>query len=163
MIVKNKLHPDVLAWEVEMPDLNIDAENLDYELQDGSLFGGLSTRFENKNSILLKKIKNSLNINYIKEKVPNYKEIDIKIFKDIPGFKLFPHLDAPHHKAFLMFNLTNNIDSTTFHNTQKEFLCKGPNKKNMGVFHLLRTKPEILHAIENTSDKNRYTAIAFIK
>ena len=163
MIIKEKLHPDVLAWEVEMPNLGIDAENLDYKLQDGSLFGGLSTRFENKNSILLKKIKNSLNIDYIKEKVPEYKEIDIKIFKDIPGFKLFPHLDAPHHKAFLMFNLTNNIDSTTFYNAEKKFLCKGPNKKNMGVFHLLRTKPEILHAIENTSNKNRYTAIAFIK
>jgi len=163
VIIKEKLHPDVLAWEVEMPNLGIDAENLDYKLQDGSLFGGLSTRFENKNSILLKKIKNSLNIDYIKEKVPEYKEIDIKIFKDIPGFKLFPHLDAPHHKAFLMFNLTNNIDSTTFYNAEKKFLCKGPNKKNMGVFHLLRTKPEILHAIENTSNKNRYTAIAFIK
>ena len=163
MIVKDKLHPDVLAWEIEMPDLGIDAENLDYKLQDGSLFGGLSTRFENKNILLLKKIKNSLNINFIKEKVPEHKEIDIKIFKDIPGFKLFPHEDAPHHKAFLMFNLTNNIDSTMFYDAEKKFLCKGPNKKNKGVFHILRTKPPILHAIENTSNKNRYTAIAFIK
>ena len=56
MIVKDKLHPDVLAWEIEMLDLGIDAENLDYKLQDGSLFGGLSTRFENKNILLLKKI-----------------------------------------------------------------------------------------------------------
>ena len=153
----------MLAWEIEMPDLGIDAENLDYKLQDGSLFGGLSTRFENKDSILLKKIKNSLNIDYIKEKAPKYKEIDIKIFKDIPGFKLFPHEDAPHHKAFLMFNLTNNVDSTTFYDAEKKFLCKGPNKKYKGVFHILRTKPPILHAIENTSNKNRYTAIAFIK
>ena len=163
MIVKNKLHKDVLAWEIEIPDLSIDAENLDYKLQDGSLFGSLSTRFENKDSILLKKIKNLLNIDYIKEKVPEHKEIDIKIFKDIPGFKLFPHEDAPHHKAFLMFNLTDNIDSTTFYDAEKKFLCKGPNKKNTGVFHLLHTKPIILHAIENTSNKNRYTAIAFIK
>ena len=163
MIVKDKLHSDVLAWEIEMPDLGIDAENLDYELQDGSLFGGLSTRFENKDSVLLKKIKNSLNIDYIRKKVPEYKEINIKIFKDIPGFKLFPHEDAPHHKAFLMFNLTNNTNSTSFYNVEKNFICKGSNKKNKGVFHLLHTKPIILHAIENTSNKNRYTAIAFIK
>ena len=50
MIIKEKLHPDVLAWEVEMPDLGINAKNLDYKLQDGSLFGGLSTRFENEKS-----------------------------------------------------------------------------------------------------------------
>ena len=163
MIIKEKLHPDVLAWEIEMPDLGIDAENLDYKLQVDSLFGRLSTRFENKDSILLKKIKNSLNIDYIKEKVPEYKEIDIKIFKDIPGFKLFPHEDVPYHKAFLMFNLTDNIDSTTFYDAEKKFLCKGQNKKYKGVFHILHTNPKIMHAIENTSNKNRYTAIAFIK
>ena len=163
MIVKNKLHKDVLAWEIEMPDLNIDAENLDYKLQDGSLFKKITTRFENHDQDLKDKILSFLDIDYIKEKVPEHKEIDIKIFKDIPGFKLFPHEDAPHHKAFLMFNLTNNIDSTMFYDAEKKFLCKGPNKKNKGVFHILRTKPPILHAIENTSNKNRYTAIAFIK
>ena len=34
MIVKDKLHKDVLAWEVEIEDLNIDVENLDYKLQE---------------------------------------------------------------------------------------------------------------------------------
>ena len=47
MIVKNKLHDDVLAWEIEVEDLNIDVEDLDYKLQDGSLFKKITTRFEN--------------------------------------------------------------------------------------------------------------------
>ena len=94
-----------------------------------------------------------------------YSEDDelIKIFKDLPGFKLEPHVDIREHKAFLMINLVDNVDSTTFHDFFDKFLVKGPNKKNIGVFHLLHTKPKIRHAVENTSDKNRYTAIAFIK
>ncbi len=163
MIVKNKLHEDVLAWEVEVKDLNIDVKNLDYKLQDGSLFKKITTRFENHDQNLKDKILSFLDIDYIKEKVPDYKKIDIKIFKDLPGFKLEPHVDIKEHKAFLMINLVDNVDSTTFHDFFDKFLVKGPNKKNIGVFHLLHTKPKIRHAVENTSDKNRYTAIAFIK
>ena len=163
MIVKNKLHEDVLAWEVEVKDLNIDVKNLDYKLQDGSLFKKITTRFENHDQDLKDKILSFLDIDYIKEKVPDYKKIDIRIFKDLPGFKLEPHVDIKEHKAFLMINLVDNVDSTTFHDFFDKFLVKGPNKKNIGVFHLLHTKPKIRHAVENTSDKNRYTAIAFIK
>ena len=54
MIVKNKLHKDVLAWEIEVEDLNIDVKNLDYKLQDGSLFKKITTRFENHNQDLKK-------------------------------------------------------------------------------------------------------------
>jgi len=163
VIVKNKLHEDVLAWEVEVKDLNIDVKNLEYKLQDGSLFKKITTRFENHDQDLKDKILSFLDIDYIKEKVPDYKKIDIRIFKDLPGFKLEPHVDRREHKAFLMINLVDNVDSTTFHDFFDKFLVKGPNKKNIGVFHLLHTKPKIRHAIENTSDKNRYTAIAFIK
>ena len=163
MIVKDKLHDDVLAWEIEVKDLNIDVKNLDYKLQDGSLFRKITTRFENHDQDLKDKILNFLDVDYIKEKVPDYKKIDIKIFKDLPGFKLEPHVDIKEHKAFLMINLVDNVDSTTFHDFCDKFLVKGPNKKNIGVFHLLHTKPKIRHAVENTSDKNRYTAIAFIK
>ena len=163
MIVKNKLHEDVLAWEVEVKDLNIDVKNLDYKLQDGSLFKKITTRFENHDQDLKDKILSFLDVDYIKEKVPDYKKIDIRIFKDLPGFKLEPHVDIREHKAFLMINLVDNVDSTTFHDFFDKFLVKGPNKKNIGVFHLLHTKPKIRHAVENTSDKNRYTAIAFIK
>ena len=163
MIVKNKLHDDVLAWEVEVKNLNIDVKNLDYKLQDGSLFKKITTRFENHDQDLKDKILSFLDVDYIKEKVPDYKKIDIRIFKDLPGFKLEPHVDIKEHKAFLMINLVDNVDSTTFHDFFDKFLVKGPNKKNIGVFHLLHTKPKIRHAVENTSDKNRYTAIAFIK
>jgi len=163
VIVKNKLHEDVLAWEVEVEDLNIDVESLDYKLQDGSLFKKITTRFENHDPDLKNKILSFLDIDYIKEKVPDYKEIDIRIFKDLPGFKLEPHCDIFKHKAFIMINLIDNKNSTTFHDFFDKFLVKGPNKKNKGVFHLLHTKPTVRHAIENTSDKNRYTAIAFIK
>tara|TARA_Y100000361_G_C11113658_1_gene319082 strand:+ start:644 stop:1135 length:492 start_codon:yes stop_codon:yes gene_type:complete len=163
VIVKDKLHDDVLAWEIEVKDLNIDVKNLDYKLQDGSLFRKITTRFENHDQDLKDKILNFLDVDYIKEKVPDYKKIDIKIFKDLPGFKLEPHVDIKEHKAFLMINLVDNVDSTTFHDFFDKFLVKGPNKKNIGVFHLLHTKPKIRHAVENTSDKNRYTAIAFIK
>jgi len=163
VIVKNKLHKDVLAWEIEIEDLGIDVENLDYKLQDGKLFRDVKTRFENNDQHLKDKILNSLDIDYIKEKIPNYNKIDIKIFKDLPGFKLTPHEDFPWHKAFIMLNLYDNVNSTTFHDYEKNFLCEGPNKKNTGIFHLLHTRPIIKHAIENTSDKNRYTTIAFIK
>jgi len=73
VIVKNKLHKDVLAWEIEVEDLNIDVENLDYKLQDGSLFNKITTRFENHNQHLKDKILSFLDINYIKEKYLNTK------------------------------------------------------------------------------------------
>ena len=62
-----------------------------------------------------------------------------------------------------MINLINNINSTSFYDMNKNFLCEGCSKKNTGIFHLLHTKPHIMHAIENTSNKNRYTTLAFIK
>jgi len=163
MIVKDKLHPDVLAWEIEIPDLSIDVKNLDYKLQDGSLFKKITTRFENHNQDLKNKILNKLDIDYIKKQIPEYKEIDIKIFKDIPGFKLWPHLDRKDHKGFIVINLINNKDSTEFLDFDEKFLAKSSNKKNKGVFHILWKKPYCLHAIENTSNKDRYTTIAFIK
>ena len=162
MIVKNKLHKNVLAWEIEVKDLNIDVENLDYKLQN-ELFGkNVTTRFENHNQHLKDKIFSFLDINYIKEKVPEYKEINIKIFKDVPGFKLVPHFDYKSHKAFIMVNLIDNKNSTIFCDIKENFLCKASNKKNKGVFHILHKGP-VMHHIENDSNKDRYTTIAFIK
>ena len=163
MIVKNKLHKDVLAWEIEVDDLNIDVENLDYKLQNGKIFKKINTRFENNNQDLKNKIFNKLDIDYIKKQIPEYKEINIHIFKDLPGFKLWPHLDRKDHKGFIVINLTDNIDSTEFLDFDEKLLAKSSNKKNKGVFHILWKKPYCLHAIENTSNKNRYTTIAFIK
>mgnify|MGYP003668093069 FL=1 len=164
MIVKNKLHDDVPAWEIEIEeDLNIDVKNLDYKLQDGSLFKTITTRFENHDQHLKDKILSFLDINYIKEKIPDYKEIDIRIFKDLPGFKLKPHRDRRNHKGFIVINLIDNKDATSFFHLDKRFLTKGSNKKNKGVFHILHQKPWVKHAIENTSKKDRYTTIAFIK
>ncbi len=162
MIVKNKLHKNVLAWGIEVEDLNIDVENLDYKLQN-KLFGkDVTTRFENHDQDLKDKILSFLDIDYIKEKVPEYKEINIKIFKDVPGFKLVPHFDYKSHKAFIMINLIDNKNSTIFCDIKENFLCKASNKKNKGVFHILH-KGLIKHHIENNSNKNRYTTIAFIK
>ena len=153
----------MLAWEIEVPDLGIDAEKLNYKLQNGKIFKKINTRFENNNQDLKNKILNKLDIDYIKKQIPEYKEISIHIFKDLPGFKLWPHLDRKDHKGFIVINLTDNKDSTEFLDFDEKFLAKSSNKKNKGVFHILWKKPYCLHAIENTSDKNRYTTIAFIK
>ena len=162
MIVKNKLHKDVLAWEVEVEDLNIDVESLDYKLQDGLFGKDVITRFENHNEKLKQKVLKSLDLQAIKIIIPEYEEIDIKIFKDVPGFKLWPHYDIRTHKAFIMINLIDNKNSTVFCNIKEEYLCEASNKKNKGVFHTLHKGP-IMHQVENNSKKNRYTAIAFIK
>ena len=164
MIVKNKLHEDVLAWEIEVDDLNIDVENLDYKLQN-ELFGkNVTTRFENHDKELKQKVLKALDLEAIKIIIPEHKEIDIKIFKDVPGFKLWPHFDLRTHKAFIMINLVDNKNSTIFCDTDENFLCEASNKKNKGVFHVLhKGKPQVMHWVENTSDKNRYTTIAFIK
>ena len=162
MIVKNKLHKDVLAWEVEVEDLNIDVESLDYKLQN-ELFGkNVTTRFENHNKELKQKVLNALDLEAIKIIIPEHKEINIKIFKDVPGFKLVPHFDYKSHKAFIMINLIDNKNSTIFCDIKENFLCKASNKKNKGVFHILHKGP-IMHHIENNSKKDRYTTIAFIK
>ena len=162
MIVKNKLHKDVLAWEVEVKDLNIDVESLDYKLQDGLFGKNVITRFENNNKELTQKVLKVLDLEAIKIIIPEYKEIDIKIFKDVPGFKLWPHFDLRTHKGFIMINLIDNKNSTVFCNMEEEYLCEASNKKNKGVFHVLHKGP-IMHHIENNSNKNRYTTIAFIK
>ena len=162
MIVKNKLHKDVLAWEVEVKDLNIDVESLDYKLQDGLFGKNVITRFENNNKELTQKVLKVLDLEAIKIIIPEYKEIDIKIFKDVPGFKLWPHFDLRTHKGFIMINLIDNKNSTVFCNMEEEYLCEASNKKNKGVFHILHKGP-IMHHVENNSNKNRYTTIAFIK
>ncbi len=162
MIVKNKLHKNVLAWEVEVEDLNIDVENLDYKLQDGLFGKKVITRFENHRQDLKQKVLKVLDLEAIKIIIPEYKEIDIKIFKDVPGFKLWPHFDLRTHKAFIMINLVDNKNSTIFCDTDEKFLCEATNKKNKGVFHVLHKGP-IMHHVENNSNKNRYTTIAFIK
>ncbi len=164
MIVKNKLHPEVPAWEVDVPQgFDINPYDLDYKLQDGTLFRDITTRFENHDQNLKDKILGLLDINYIKNQIPDYTRIDIKIFKDLPGFKLVPHCDVFEHKAFIMFNLIDNVNSTTFYDRFEKLLCEAPNKKHTGIFHLLHTKPRIMHAIENKSKVDRYTTIAFIK
>jgi len=162
VIVKDKLHKDVLAWEIEVEDLNIDVESLDYKLQDGLFGKDVITRFENHNEKLKQKVLKSLDLQAIKIIIPEYEEIDIKIFKDVPGFKLWPHYDIRTHKAFIMINLIDNKNSTVFCNIKEEYLCEASNKKNKGVFHILHKGP-IMHQVENNSKKNRYTAIAFIK
>jgi hypothetical protein len=165
VVVAHKLHKDVLAWEVKFTsDFNIDVTSLEFELQDGTLFRDIQTRFENHDIELKEKILSYLDLNIIREKIPTYKEIDIKIFKDIPGFKLYPHLDRFEHKGFIMINLINNVNSTAFYDLQDKFIVEASNNKNKGVFHLLHTgRPYVQHAIENTSNKDRYTTIAFIK
>jgi hypothetical protein len=45
---------------------------------------------------------------------------------------------------------------------EEEDLCKASNKKNNGVFHILHKGP-IMHHVENNSNEDRYTTIAFIK
>ena len=162
MIVKNKLHKDVLAWEVEVKDLNIDIESLDYKLQDGLFGKNVITRFENNNKELTQKVLKVLDLEAIKIIIPEYKEIDIKIFKDVPGFKLWPHFDLRTHKGFIMINLIDNKNSTVFCSMEEEYLCEASNKKNKGVFHVLHKGP-IMHHVENNSNKDRYTTIAFIK
>ena len=162
MIVKNKLHKDVLAWEVEVKDLNIDVESLDYKLQDGLFGKDVTTRFENNNKELKQKVLKALDLEAIKIIIPEYKEINIKIFKDVPGFKLVPHFDYKSHKAFIMINLIDNKNSTIFCDIKENFLCKASNKKNKGVFHVLHKGP-IMHHVKNNSNKDRYTTIAFIK
>tara|TARA_R100000544_G_scaffold31206_1_gene17501 strand:+ start:61 stop:549 length:489 start_codon:yes stop_codon:yes gene_type:complete len=162
VIVKNKLHKDVLAWEVEVKDLNIDVESLDYKLQDGLFGKDVTTRFENNNKELKQKVLKALDLEAIKIIIPEYKEINIKIFKDVPGFKLVPHFDYKSHKAFIMINLIDNKNSTIFCDIKENFLCKASNKKNKGVFHVLHKGP-IMHHVENNSNKDRYTTIAFIK
>tara|TARA_B100000768_G_C11244265_1_gene361037 strand:- start:47 stop:571 length:525 start_codon:yes stop_codon:yes gene_type:complete len=163
MVINKLLHKKILAWEIELQeDLNIDVKNLDYVLQDG-LFDKVTTRFENHDILLKEKILNSLNLELIKEKLPEYQEIDIKIFKDTPGFKLWPHSDRINHRAFIMINLIDNVDSTTFYDHTDKYLCTASNKKNKGVFHILHQGNPTQHAIENTSQKDRYTAIAFFK
>ena len=63
-----------------------------------------------------------------------------------------------------MINLVDNKNSTIFCDTDENFLCEASNKKNKGVFHVLhKGKPQVMHWVENTSNKNRYTTIAFIK
>lgn len=162
MIVKNRLHKDVLAWEIEVEDLNIDVENLDYKLQN-ELFGkNVTTRFENHDKELKQKVLKALDLEAIKIIIPEYNEINIKIFKDVPGFKLVPHFDYPSHKAFIMINLIDNKNSTMFCDLKENFLCEASNKKNTGVFHVLHKGP-VMHHVENNSNKNRYTTIAFIK
>jgi len=164
VIVKNKLHEDVLAWEVEVEDLNIDVESLEYKLQDGLFGKKIITRFENHREDLKQKVLQVLDLEAIKIVIPDHKQIDIKIFKDVPGFKLWPHFDLRTHKAFIMINLVDNKNSTIFCDTYENFLCEASNKKNKGVFHVLhKGKPQVMHWVENTSDTNRYTAIAFIK
>ncbi len=164
LIDSNKIYKDVLAWKISIPNMiDIDWENLDYKLQDGTLFENIKTRYENNNNEIKKQIYSLLDLDIIKEKIPDYNTIDIKIFKDLPGFKLFPHIDKREHKGFIMINLIDNVNSTTFFNFEKKFLFESSNKKNEGVFHILHGRPFTLHAIENTSNKNRYTTIAFIK
>ena len=162
MIVKNKLHKDVLAWEIEVKDLNIDVKSLDYKLQDGLFGKNVITRFENNNKELTQKVLKVLDLEAIKIIIPEYKEIDIKIFKDVPGFKLWPHFDLRTHKGFIMINLIDNKNSTVFCSMEEEYLCEASNKKNKGVFHVLHKGP-IMHHVENNSNKDRYTTIAFIK
>tara|TARA_R110000751_G_scaffold19959_1_gene59084 strand:- start:880 stop:1368 length:489 start_codon:yes stop_codon:yes gene_type:complete len=162
VIVKDKLHKDVLAWEVEIEDLNIDVENLDYKLQDGLFGKDVATRFENNDKELKKKVLKALDLEAIKIIIPDYNKIDIKIFKDLPGFKLWPHSDLRTHKAFIMINLVDNKNSTIFCSMEEEDLCKASNKKNNGVFHILHKGP-IMHHVENNSNEDRYTTIAFIK
>ena len=101
MIVKDRLHKDVLAWEVEVEDLNIDVENLDYKLQDGLFGKKVITRFENHDKELKQKVLKALDLEAIKIIIPEYNKIDIKIFKDVPGFKLWPHFDFKNTQSVL--------------------------------------------------------------
>ena len=99
----------------------------------------------------------------IKKYIPNAKNFEFFIFKDLPGFKMFPHTDPRKYIGFLVLNLTNNYNSTEFFDLDNNFICKSSNIKNKGVLHYLRAKPIIKHSAENSSKKNRYTTIAFIK
>jgi len=164
VVVKDRIYKDILVWEVNFPsDFNIEVDALYFELQDGTLFKDIQTRFESNDVIAKKKVLDLLDLDEIKKKIPDYTKIYIKIFKDIPGFKLWPHLDRIEHKGFIMINLIDNKNSTTFYDRENNKLFEGLNKKNTGVFHILHKKPFVKHGIENTSKEDRYTTIAFIK
>ncbi len=169
MIVKNKLHEDVLAWEVEIKnDLNVDWEKIKFEPQHktGELFSPAShliKRLQCFDKNLIDNFMSKLDMKTIKKYIPNAKDFEFFIFKDLPGFKMFPHTDPRNYIGFLVLNLTNNYNSTEFFDWDNNFICKSSNIKNKGVLHYLRAKPIIKHSAENNSKKNRYTTIAFIK
>ena len=143
--------------ELKIFGRNGDVENLDYikELVNTCL----SDRFENNDKELKKKVLKALDLEAIKIIIPEYNKIDIKIFKDLHD-KTKYYLRT--HKAFIMINLVDNKNSTIFCSMEEEDLCKASNKKNNGVFHILHKGP-IMHHVENNSNEDRYTTIAFIK
>jgi hypothetical protein len=169
MIVKDKLHPDVQAWEVKINNtLHVDWEKVKFEPQHqkGKLFSPsshITKRLQCFNKKIIKNLYSKININTIKKYIPNAKDFEFFIFKDLPGFEMFPHTDPTIYIGFLVLNLTNNNNSTEFFDWDDNFICKSSNIKNEGVLHYLRAKPKIKHLAKNTSNKNRYTTIAFIK
>ena len=169
MIVKNKLHEDVPAWEIEIEeDLNINWEKIKFEPQhkEGKLFSPsshLTHRLQCFNQNLIDNFISMLDMKTIKKYIPNYKDFEFFIFKDLPGFKMFPHTDPSKYIGFLVLNLINNNNSTEFFDFNNNFICKSSSIKNKGVLHYLKSKPIIKHSVENNSKENRYTTIAFIK
>ena len=83
-------------------------------------------------------------------------DTDTKIFKDVPGFRMAPHLDNSFMIVNSIINLVDNDNSTTFHDYRdhKRILFRAPKERNTGVIFL--NTPGCLHSIENTSDKPRY-------
>jgi hypothetical protein len=79
-----------------------------------------------------------------------------KIFKDVPGFQMSPHLDNSFMIGNAIINLVDNVNSTAFHDYRdhERILFKAPKEKNTGVLFL--NTPGCLHSIKNTSDRDRY-------
>ena len=82
------------------------------------------------------------------------------IIKDLPGFKMTPHLDNYHVMAQLIINLQDNCTSTKFYsfNSTEPFYV-APTKKYQGIMFL--NKPGAVHDIDNIT-KDRYMLYASI-
>jgi hypothetical protein len=82
------------------------------------------------------------------------------IIKDMPGFKMTPHLDNHHVMVQLIINLQDNCTSTKFYpfNSTNPFYV-APTNKYQGIMFL--NKPGAVHDIDNIT-KDRYMLYAVI-
>jgi hypothetical protein len=82
------------------------------------------------------------------------------IIKDMPGFKMEPHLDNYYVMVQIIINLQDNCASTKFYPFNSTNPCYvAPTKKYQGVMFL--NKPGAIHDIDNIT-KDRYILYASI-
>ena len=90
-----------------------------------------------------------------------YSDIGATIFRDRPGFAMFPHIDNHHIMIQLILNLEDNCTSTRFYPFDSTEPCYvGPTKKYQGLM-FLNTNGAI-HDIVNVTE-DRYIFYSSIK